>query len=98
MYGRTIQTLVTRNRWFDIPLTREESLQSDKKLVVNFGPSPDPDGVTMVDSVKVSPFPKQRNLREKTLDIGLSQFFTIYNFRFKDLRQKQRAVRMARRE
>ncbi|XP_026324095.1 E3 ubiquitin-protein ligase UBR4 isoform X3 [Hyposmocoma kahamanoa] len=53
VYGRTIQTLVTRNRWFDIPLTREESLQSDKKLVINFGPSQDPDGVTMVDSVKV---------------------------------------------
>ncbi|XP_069365949.1 E3 ubiquitin-protein ligase UBR4 isoform X13 [Maniola hyperantus] len=53
IYGRTIQTIVVRNRWFDIPLTREESLQSDKKLVINFGPSQDPDGVTMVDSVKV---------------------------------------------
>lgn len=46
-------TVVTRNRWFDIPLTREESLQSDKKLVINFGPSQDPDGVTIVDSIKV---------------------------------------------
>lgn len=54
IYGRTVQTIVVRNRWFDIPLTREESLQSDKKLVINFGPSQDPDGVTMVDSVKVS--------------------------------------------
>lgn len=53
MYGRTISTVVVRNRWFDIPLTREESLQSDKKLIINFGPSQDPDGVTMVDSVKV---------------------------------------------
>ncbi|CAH0600763.1 unnamed protein product [Chrysodeixis includens] len=53
VYGRSIQTIVVRNRWFDIPLTREESLQSDKKLVINFGPSQDPDGVTMVDSVKV---------------------------------------------
>ncbi|CAB3259165.1 unnamed protein product [Arctia plantaginis] len=53
VYGRSIQTLVVRNRWFDIPLTREESLQSDKKLVINFGPSQDPDGVTMVDSLKV---------------------------------------------
>ncbi|KAJ2946624.1 hypothetical protein O0L34_g12681 [Tuta absoluta] len=53
VYGRTIQTIVVRNRWFDIPLTREESLQSDKKLVINFGPSQDPDGVTMIDSVKV---------------------------------------------
>ncbi|XP_047533883.1 protein purity of essence isoform X2 [Vanessa atalanta] len=53
IHGRSIQTIVVRNRWFDIPLTREESLQSDKKLVINFGPSQDPDGVTMVDSVKV---------------------------------------------
>ncbi|XP_013166692.1 PREDICTED: E3 ubiquitin-protein ligase UBR4 isoform X4 [Papilio xuthus] len=53
VYGRTISTVVVRNRWFDIPLTREESLQSDKKLIINFGPSQDPDGVTMVDSVKV---------------------------------------------
>ncbi|KAJ8734252.1 hypothetical protein PYW07_014803 [Mythimna separata] len=53
VYGRSIQTIVVRNRWFDIPLTREESLQSDKKLTINFGPSQDPDGVTMVDSVKV---------------------------------------------
>nr|XP_049698342.1 E3 ubiquitin-protein ligase UBR4 isoform X2 [Helicoverpa armigera] len=53
VYGRIIQTIVVRNRWFDIPLTREESLQSDKKLSINFGPSQDPDGVTMVDSVKV---------------------------------------------
>ncbi|KAJ0180973.1 hypothetical protein K1T71_003058 [Dendrolimus kikuchii] len=53
IYGRTVPTIVVRNRWFDIPLTREESLQSDKKLVINFGPSQDADGVTMVDSVKV---------------------------------------------
>ncbi|CAH2243765.1 jg12683 [Pararge aegeria aegeria] len=53
IYGRSITTNVVRSRWYDIPLTREESLQSDKKLVVTFGPSADPDGVTMVDSVKV---------------------------------------------
>ncbi|XP_072935202.1 E3 ubiquitin-protein ligase UBR4 isoform X5 [Epargyreus clarus] len=53
VYGRPIATIVSRNRWFDIPLTREESLQSDKKLIINFGPTQDPDGVTMVDSVKV---------------------------------------------
>ncbi|XP_028033464.1 protein purity of essence isoform X1 [Bombyx mandarina] len=52
--GRSLQTTnVTRNRWFDMPLTREESLQSDKKLVINFGPSSDAEAVTMVDSVKV---------------------------------------------
>ncbi|XP_045509130.1 E3 ubiquitin-protein ligase UBR4 isoform X4 [Colias croceus] len=53
IHGRAIPTMVVRNRWFDIPLTREESLLSDKKLVITFGPSQDPDGVTMVDSVKV---------------------------------------------
>ncbi|XP_047525824.1 E3 ubiquitin-protein ligase UBR4 [Pieris napi] len=53
IYGRAVPTMVVRNRWFDIPLSREESLQSDKKLCVVFGPSQDPDGVTMVDSVKI---------------------------------------------
>lgn len=51
--GRTILTTVARNRWFDVPLTREESIRVDNKLVVTFGPSQDPDGVTMVDSIKV---------------------------------------------
>lgn len=44
---------ITRSRWFDFPLTREESLQSDKKLTVVFGPSRDPEGVTMIDSIKM---------------------------------------------
>jgi E3 ubiquitin-protein ligase UBR4 len=51
--GRSISTTVTRNRWFDFPLTREESLQADKKLTVTFGPSLDADAITMVDSLKV---------------------------------------------
>lgn len=51
--GRTINTLCTRARWFDIPMTREESLQSDKKLNVFFGPSTDIDNINMIDSVKV---------------------------------------------
>lgn len=51
--GRCIQTTCIRTRWFDIPLTREESLQSDKKLNILFGPSQDPDGVIMVDNVKM---------------------------------------------
>ena len=45
--------MLTRSRWFDIPLTREESLQADRKLVITFGPSQDADGVIMVDSIKV---------------------------------------------
>ncbi len=36
-----------------MPLTREESLQSDKKLTINFGPSLDPAGVSLVDTVQV---------------------------------------------
>ncbi len=45
--------LFRSGRWFDIPLTREESLQSDKKLTINFGPSLDPAGVSLVDTVQV---------------------------------------------
>lgn len=44
---------VLRSRWFDFPLTREESLQSDKKLTIIFGPSRDAEGVTMIDSLKM---------------------------------------------
>lgn len=53
VFGRTIPTTVARNRWFDVPLTREESIRADNKLTVTFGPSQDPDAVTMVDSIKV---------------------------------------------
>lgn len=51
--GRIINTIATKSRWFDIPMTREESLQSDKKLSVQFGPSADPDNICMLDSIKV---------------------------------------------
>ncbi|XP_026807089.1 E3 ubiquitin-protein ligase UBR4 isoform X1 [Rhopalosiphum maidis] len=52
--GRTLHLLpINRSRWFDFPLTREESLQSDKKLTIVFGPSRDPEGVTMIDSIKL---------------------------------------------
>ncbi|XP_035739496.1 protein purity of essence-like isoform X1 [Vespa mandarinia] len=53
VFGRTIRTTLTRSRWFDIPLTREESLLADKKLTITFGPSQDPEGVIMVDSIKI---------------------------------------------
>ncbi|KAK0172054.1 hypothetical protein PV328_005423 [Microctonus aethiopoides] len=52
VFGRSIRTSLTRSRWFDIPLTREESLQADKKLTITFGLSQDPD-VIMVDSIKI---------------------------------------------
>ncbi|EZA56295.1 E3 ubiquitin-protein ligase UBR4 [Ooceraea biroi] len=53
VFGRSIRTTLTRSRWFDIPLTREESLQADKKLTITFGPSQDPEGIIMVDSIKI---------------------------------------------
>lgn len=51
--GRVINTPSPRPRWFDIPLTREESLQSDKKINIFFGPSLDGEHVCMLDSIKV---------------------------------------------
>ena len=32
IFGRVIQLTLTRNRWFDLPFTREESLTADKKF------------------------------------------------------------------
>lgn len=52
--GRSLQMAPIRSRWFDFPLTREESLQSDKKITIVFGPSRDPEGFTMIDSIKMS--------------------------------------------
>ncbi|ALC38729.1 poe [Drosophila busckii] len=51
--GRTIPTPVRRARWFDIPLTREEMLQSDKLLKVVFAKSQDPEHVTLLDCIEV---------------------------------------------
>lgn len=53
VFGRTVSIAATRSRWFDVPLTREESLQADKRIVITFGPSADPSNVTIVDSVKM---------------------------------------------
>ena len=53
IHGRNLPVNLTRSRWFDFPLTREESLVSDKKLTINFGPSFDPAGVNIVDSVQI---------------------------------------------
>ncbi|GAB0092871.1 Protein purity of essence [Sergentomyia squamirostris] len=52
-HGRTVTTIVTRPRWFDLPLTREESLLSDKKLCISFGTSQDPENICMLDSIKI---------------------------------------------
>ena len=55
---------LTRGRWFELPLTREESLavggatigvsgNERQKLVLTFGPSLDPGSVNIVDSVQI---------------------------------------------
>ena len=58
--GRTLSiagnpTPITKWRWFEFPLTRDESLQagSDKKVTITFGQSLDPGGVNIVDSVQL---------------------------------------------
>ncbi|XP_058117751.1 protein purity of essence [Anopheles ziemanni] len=51
--GRSVTTTAVRARWFDIPLTREESLQCDKKLSIHFGPSADAEQITILDSIKI---------------------------------------------
>ncbi|XP_015793075.1 E3 ubiquitin-protein ligase UBR4-like isoform X2 [Tetranychus urticae] len=53
IFGRPIHVYLTRNRWYDFPLTREESLMADRKLSIFFGASGDPNNITMVDSIKV---------------------------------------------
>ncbi|XP_041369615.1 E3 ubiquitin-protein ligase UBR4-like [Gigantopelta aegis] len=53
VFGRTIQVNLSRGRWFDLPFTREESLTTDKKFNLFIGASIDPNGVTMLDSVKI---------------------------------------------
>lgn len=53
MFGRSIPVYGSRVRWYDVPFTREESLTADRKMVINFGPSSDPNNVIMVDSIKV---------------------------------------------
>ncbi|KAK1898672.1 E3 ubiquitin-protein ligase UBR4 [Dissostichus eleginoides] len=53
VFGRTMQINLTRARWFDVPFTREEALQADKKLSIFIGASVDPAGVTMLDSIKI---------------------------------------------
>ena len=32
IFGRTIPVVTTRNRWYDLPFTRDESLTTDKKV------------------------------------------------------------------
>jgi E3 ubiquitin-protein ligase UBR4 len=59
VFGRTLHVAgggggaLPRARWFQFPFSREESLQAQGRLVISFGPSLDPEGVNMVDSIQV---------------------------------------------
>ncbi|XP_071948294.1 E3 ubiquitin-protein ligase UBR4-like isoform X1 [Antedon mediterranea] len=53
VFGRSTQASLLRNRWYDMPFTRDESLTADKKFTLFVGASQDPNNVTMVDSIKV---------------------------------------------
>ena len=53
VHGRNLPVNLTRSRWFDFPFTRDETLNADKKFTINFGPSFDPAGVSILDSVQV---------------------------------------------
>lgn len=57
IFGRNIPINPQTSRWYDIPLSREESLQTDKRLrselTISFDPSSDPNGITFIDSIKV---------------------------------------------
>ena len=53
IFGRTIPINPLSFRWYDIPLTREESLQSEKRLTLSFGPSSDTNNITVIDSIRV---------------------------------------------
>lgn len=53
VFNRVININPATPRWYDIPLTREESLQAKKHIVVTFGPSLDPDNITNIDTIKV---------------------------------------------
>uniref|UniRef100_UPI00358DF698 E3 ubiquitin-protein ligase UBR4 n=1 Tax=Myxine glutinosa TaxID=7769 RepID=UPI00358DF698 len=53
VFGRTVPLSLARPRWFDVPFTRDEALQADKKFNVFIGPSADAAGVTMIDSIKI---------------------------------------------
>jgi hypothetical protein len=50
VFDRRIPVKLTRSRWFDICLTREEAFIADNKLTVLIGSSVDPRFITVVDA------------------------------------------------
>lgn len=53
IFERSVSMIPVTPRWYDLPMTREESLQAEKKMSLSFEPSPDPTGITIIDSIKV---------------------------------------------
>lgn len=53
LFGRPLHVNLSQARWFEFPLTREESIQCQGKLTITFGPTMDLEGVNMVDSIQV---------------------------------------------
>ena len=53
IFGRTISINVVRPRWVEFCFTREESIQCQNKISLNFGASQDPGDVNMIDSVQI---------------------------------------------
>ena len=54
LFGRSLHVgNLSHARWFEFPFTREESIQHQGRLQISFGPSMDPEGVSMVDSIQV---------------------------------------------
>ncbi|CAF1322792.1 unnamed protein product, partial [Rotaria sordida] len=54
LFGRTIQVNNLQGpRWYDLCLTREESIQGEKKFNIFIAQSIDPNHITVIDDVKV---------------------------------------------
>ncbi|CAD5111184.1 DgyrCDS518 [Dimorphilus gyrociliatus] len=54
VFGRSVPVNTTRsNRWYDIPFSKEESTTAVRSFSIFFAPSSDPDGVIIIDSIKV---------------------------------------------
>ena len=53
VFGRSTHINLVRPRWVEFCFTREESIQCQNKITVNFGATQDPGGVNMIDSIQV---------------------------------------------
>lgn len=53
IFGRRQMVNLTRGRWYDFSLSRDETLTAGNKLTITFGASHDESGINFLDSVKV---------------------------------------------